>query len=421
MKVLRPSHLALRGIALATALAAGAGLQWDVHRGWNWAPALAQGEQVRAEVGKPLQAAADLIRQKRFKEALARLKDVEAVPNRTAHENFLLEQMRASAASQAGDTEQALKSFQAVIASGRLSAAEEAKYAGYVASLYYREKDYRNAASWAQRALKGNPNDGAMRTLMIQSYFLAGDFATASREALADIEAAERAGQRPPEEKLQLLANIAGRQGGDPAAYLAAIERLVQYYPKREYWNDLLRRIQARPNFSSRLTLDLYRLRLATKTLTSAEDYVEMAQLALQERQAMEAKRILDEGFAAGVLGKGPEGERHRRLQALANQRAETAAADLAAAEAEALAAKDGNALVRIGLGYSGLGQHDKAIALIQQGIARGGLRNPHDAQLHLGLAYWRAGQRAQAAQAFRKVGGNDGAADLARLWQRVG
>ena len=185
-------------------------------------------------------------------------------------------------------------------------------------------------------------------------------------------------------------------------------------------WQIFLGRLQAKPGFSGRLTLDLYRLRLATGNLTTAEDYVEMAQLALQERQAAEAKKILDQGFKAGVLGKGEQAERQKRLLALAEQRLASAPEDLKAAEAEGTTDKDGNTLVRTGLAYTGLGQYDKGIALIQQGIAKGGLRNPSDANLHLGLAYLRAGNKTAAAQAFRKVTGTDGAADLARLWQRV-
>src|SRR5262249_17865949 len=331
-------------------------------------PAAQAQETVRPEVGKPLQAARDLIKGQKFKEALVKLRDVDAVPNRTAYENFLLEQMRASAASQAGDNETAIKAFQAVLNSGRLSEADQAKYAASLASLYYRAKDFPNAATWAQKALKGNPNDGAMRELMIQSYFQAGDFAAASKETLAEVQAAEKAGITPPEAKLQLLANVAARSGGaggDKAAYLAALEKLVTYYPKREYWNDLLGRIEARPGFSSRLSLELYRLRAATKTLTTPAQYSDMAQLALQEQQAAEAKKILDEGFANGVLGKGQEAERQKRLLALATQKATEAPTDLKTAEAEAANNKDGSALVRIGLAYTGLGQYDKGIGLI--------------------------------------------------------
>ena len=89
-------------------------------------------------------------------------------------------------------------------------------------------------------------------------------------------------------------------------------------------------------------------------------------------------------------------------------------------AEAEALAAADGSDLVNIGFAYSGLGQYDKGIALMQQGIAKGKLKRADEANLHLGIAYLRAGQKAKAQQAFKQVGGTDGTADLARLWMRV-
>jgi tetratricopeptide (TPR) repeat protein len=216
------------------------------------------------------------------------------------------------------------------------------------------------------------------------------------------------------------LANVAARSGGDKAAYLAALERLVQYYPKREYWADLLRRIEARPGFSNRLTLELYRLRAATKTLSTPNEYSEYAQLALQEQQATEAKKILDEGFANGVLGKGQEADRQKRLLALATQKATEAPTDLKTAEADAANNKDGSALVRIGLAYTALGQYDKGIGLIQQGINKGGLKHKDDANLQLGIALTRAGQKGRAATAFKSVTGTDGAADLARLWMRV-
>jgi len=413
-----PPVAAWRKLALAAAVAGAFAL---LPGGGDGPIGAAQAQEtVRAEVGRPLQQARDLIKANRHREALARLREVEAVPNRTAHENFLLEQMRASAASGAGDHEQAIRSFTFLINSGRMSEAENARLAAGLAGLHYRQRDFKSAAGWAERALKANPGDGALRALLIQSYFQGGDLAAAQREALADVQAAERAGRTPPEDQLLLLANIAARNTADRSGHLQAMERLIAHYPKREYWADLLRRIETRPGWSNRLTLEVYRLRAATRTLATAADYTEYAQLALQEQQAGEAKRILDEGFAAGILGKGPEAERQRRLLALANQRAAEAPKVLAEAEREAVDDKDGNDLVRIGLGYSGLGQHDKGVALIQQGIARGGLKRPHDAKLHLGIALHRAGDKGRAAQVLRTVGGADGTADLARLWQRV-
>lgn len=409
---------ALRLSLAAGAVAAAFGVQTITEHGAFWSTAWAQ-EAIRGEIGRPLQAARDLIKAKKYSEALAKLREADAVPGRTANENFLLEQMRASAALSAGDNGQAIKAIQALLNSGRLPEAQQGQYAGSLASLYYREKDYKDAAQWAGRALRSSPSDGAMRSLQIQSYYLAGDLAGAAREALEDVQAAEKAGRTPPEDRLQLLANIASKTG-DRAAYVAGIERLVAYYPKKEYWLDLLRRLEAKPGFSNRLTLDLYRLRAATKTLDSPNEVVEMAQLALQQRQAGEAKKLLDAAFASGLLGQGAEAERQKRLLALASERAAEAPAQLKQAEAEAVASADGTDLVTIGLAYTGLGQFEKGIALMQQGIAKGKLKRADEANLHLGIAYLRAGQKAKAQQAFKSVGGTDGAADLARLWMRV-
>ena len=407
-------RLSLAAVALATAF----GMQTVADGGFGWLAAQAQ-EAIRGEVGRPLQAARDLIKAKKYSEALARLREADAVPNRNANENFLLEQMRASAALSAGDNGQAIKAIQSLLNSGRVPESQQAQYAASLASLYYRERDYKDAAQWAGRALRSNPSDGAMRSLQIQSYYLAGDLAGASREALEDVQAAEKAGRTPPEDRLQLLANIASKTG-DRAAYAAGIERLVAYYPKKEYWVDLLRRLEAKPGFSNRLTLDLYRLRVATKTLDSPNEVVEMAQLALQQKQVGEAKKLLDEAFMSGLLGKGAEAERQKRLLALASERVAEAPAQLKQAEAEAIAAADGSELVNVGFAYTGLGQFEKGIALMQQGIAKGKLKRTDEANLHLGIAYLRAGQKAKAQQAFKQVGGTDGTADLARLWMRV-
>src|SRR3546814_5483046 len=93
-----------------------------------------------------------------------------------------------------------------------------------------------------------------------------------------------KAGQKPTENQLEMLASIAVKQK-DNAAYIAALEKLVAYYPKPNYWLDLITRTANKPGFSTRLTLDLYRLKKQTDTLTKANDFMEAAQLALQDRK----------------------------------------------------------------------------------------------------------------------------------------
>jgi len=372
-------------------------------------------DALRPDVGKPLQAAQELIKAGKYKEALAKVRDADAVAGKTAGESFMIERMRIAAASGAGEVDTAAKSFEALAASGKVAAADKARMAESIAGGYYRNKEYAKAMQWGQRYFKEGGTSPAIRTLLIQSQYLSGDFAGAARELTVEIQAAEKNGTPPAQDRLNLLLNAA-TQLKDPNATVFALERLVTYYPKKEYWVDLLSRMQRKPNFSDRLVLDTYRLSLATGSMSAANDYMEMSQLALQAGHAAEAKQVVDKGFAANVLGQGAEAERHKRLRDLVAKKLEEAKAGEAAAQQEAAAAKDGNGLVNIGFALAAGGEPAKGLPLIQQGITKGGLKRAEDAKLHLGIAQVLAGDtKAQAT--LRSVGGNDGTADLARLW----
>ena len=380
--------------------------------------ALALGAQaqdaVRPDVGKPLQAAGELIRAQRYKEALAKVREADAAGARNANETFLIERMRIAAASGAGDTETAAKSFEAI--SARVSAGERLKMIESLAGATYRAGKYGQAQQWGQRYFKEGGTSGAIRTLLIQSQYLAGDFQGAARELTTEIQQAERAGNAPGEDRLKLLVNAALKLN-DTNSYVYALERLVTYYPKKEYWVDLLARLQRKPNFSDRLALDTYRLGLATGTLSKSNDYMEMAQLALQAGFPAEARQVMDKGFEAKVLGQGAEAERHKRLQDLIAKKLAEDKAGRDAAIAEAQAAKDGTALVNAGMNLVFDGDKQEGLQLMRQGLARGHLKREHDARLHYAIAQLMAGGNGRVQATLKQVGGNDGTADLARLW----
>ncbi|GAP33679.1 hypothetical protein ABXN37_00660 [Piscinibacter sakaiensis] len=387
-------------IAAALALAAVAGF--------------AQAQALRPEVGKPLQAAEAMIKAGKYREALAKVRELDGVGGKTSAETVVIERMRLAAASGAGDADTAARSFEAL--SGGMSSADKLRSIESIAGSYYRNKEYAKAQQWYARYFKEGGTSAANRTLMIQTQYLAGDFAGAARELTAEIQATEKAGGTPQEARLTLLLNAAQRLN-DPNVTAYAMERLVVHYPKKEYWADLLSRLQRKPSFSDRFALDVYRLSLATGVMNKASDYMEMAQLAVQAGFPAEGRQVVDKGYAAGVLGTGPEAERHKRLRDLIAKRVDEDKAAQPAAEAEAAKAKDGNALVTVGFNQVVSGQGAKGVATMQQGIAKGGLKRPEDAKLHLGIAQMIAGDAAKAQATLRTVGGNDGAADLARLW----
>ncbi len=369
-------------------------------------------EAVKPEIAKALKAAADLMRGGKFKEALAKVREADAVPNKTAGEQLTIERARGSAALGARDYDTASKAFEHVMASGKLPASEQAKIAQALASAEYSAGRYAKAIQWARQA----GNSPEMRDLIAAAQFQSGDFAGVAKQVSADVEADEKAGRKPSERDLDMLVNAYQRLN-NPTALSTSLEKLLAHYPKKETWANILSRLPRKPGFSDRFALDLYRLQIATGNMSKPNDYMEAAQLALQAGLPAEGKKIVEKGFAANVLGTGAEADRQKRLRDLAIKQEAEGAAALAKETSEAEVAKDGNALVKVGYAYVTMGQADKGVDLIEKGIAKGGLKRPEDAKLRLGQAQIAAGKKAKGIQTLKTVQGTDGAADVARLW----
>jgi tetratricopeptide (TPR) repeat protein len=369
---------------------------------------------MRPEIGKPLQSAQDLIKSGKYREALAKVHEAEGVAGKTAAESLMIERMRLAAASGAGDGDAAAKAFEAVAPS--VSGPDKARMIESIAGTYYRAKEYAKAQQWYQRYFREGGTNGANRTLLTQAQYLSGDMAGVSKELTAELQAAERNGSTPAEDRINMLMNAAIKQK-DVGAETFALERLVMYYPKKEYWVTLLNRLQRKPGFSDRLVLDTYRLSFATGSMTAGADYSEMAQLALRANSPAEAKQVIDKGFAAGALGTGADADRSKRLRDLITKRLEEAKKTAIEDEKNAIAAKDGNDAVSIGFDQVFDGQKAKGLQLMQQGLSKGGLKRPEDAKLHLAIAQLVSGDNAKALLTLKTVGGNDGTSDLARLW----
>jgi len=370
------------------------------------APAAYAADSVRAEVGKPLQEAQRLASAGKGREALAKLKEADAVGGKSDFEKYQIERVRAAAAAGAGDNDTAIRAFETLINSGRLSAAEKPKFTEGLAGMYYRAKDYPKAITWIQKSLQDNPNNATMRQLLTQTYFISGRYAEAAKELQG----------KQSEENLQMLANIQLKQN-DKAGYVQTLEKLAGQYPKASYWADLLNRVQGKPGFSSTLNLDVMRLKLALGQLAKPSEFMEMAQLALQAGNAPEAIKIIDQGYKKGALGTGTDAARHQRLKDLANKTLADNTANQATQEANLIKEKDSDGLFNMGYALTSAGKADKGVALMEQAMKIGTPRRPEEQKLHYGIGLFNAGKKPQALAALKNVKGTAGEAELARYW----
>ncbi|MBB5606872.1 MULTISPECIES: hypothetical protein [unclassified Janthinobacterium] len=382
------------------------------------APAAAPADTVRPEVFKLLDPAVvkASMDAKNYADVQSRIDQVAAIPALTPYELFVLNRLRVALASTTNNAPMAMTALEAVIESGKLDKKAQGDFIQALANYHYNAKDYSNAIKWFTRYQTETGDVAGVRQYIIRAYYFNNDFARAKQELMSDITAKQQAGQTPSLEELQLLANT-GSKSKDQATYLIAMENLVRYYPSDDYWSDLLGRLQGKAGYSDRFALDVLRLQNQAVKTMSPEDYSDMGEIALQNAFPTEAKKVLDAGFAKGVLGTGANAAKHKKLRDQANKAAADDAKGIAAGEASALKSKDGTGLINLGYAYVTMDQFDKGIDLIQKGIAKGGLKRPEDAKLRLGYSYAMAGKKDEAIKELESVKGTDGVSDLARYW----
>jgi hypothetical protein len=306
--------------------------------------------------------------------------------------------------------------YEKVVASPELPAEEKVGVLDSYVKLAYTAKDYARAATAIQQYKTAGGNDARTIGLYAQSLYLAGRYQEAAAEISRSIATEEQAGKRPSDTELQLLASCALKRN-DMNAYRTALEKIVTYMPKPDYWLDLILRTAGQPGFSNTLDIDVYRLRKATGTMEKASDYMEAAQLALQAGFPMEAQGFVNEGYQKKLLGVGADAARQQRLKELIAKKLAEDKATLAEGEKAAARQATGDALIATGFNLATYGQADRGLALMQQGIAKGGLKFPDQAALHLGYVQLLAGRKTEAAKTLANVKGRDGSASLARLW----
>jgi len=375
-----------------------------------------KGDTVSAELGKPLQAAQEALKAKKYKDALAALQQAEsAKAEKTPYEQFVLVQMRAAAYAGMQDYPNLVKALETMNDSGRLTAEQQLQQTVTIAQLYYQLQNYDKAIETINKYYAAGGQDQQLNLLKGQAYFLKNDFANSAKTLQTVIKTQESGGRQPDEQLLQTLMSAEYKQNNAQGT-AAALEKLVTYYPKPDYWTDLITFTQKKPGFSDRLTLDVYRLMMQTNTMSRPGDYMEAAQLALQAALPGEAKTIIEKGIATKAL-QGPDSERAKRMLDKATKDAAEDQKTLAQNEKEAAAQANGTALIKLGEAYASYGQYDKAIAVMQQGLAKGGLKNPDDAKLRAGVVMLQGGKRAEAEKVLKSITAKDGSADLGRLW----
>jgi tetratricopeptide (TPR) repeat protein len=185
-----------------------------------------------------LKAAHDAVNAKQYQDAISKLKEVEAVPNRTPFDTHIMNELFGVAYVRLNNYAEAAKYLESGVSDGFLESRDVNTRIKALAQLNYQLKNYDKAIEYGTRAVTGGFANDDMYILVSQAYYLKGDWRGASRSEEQFVSRQIETGGTPAEPSLQLLLSACLKLR-DTACETRALEKLATYYPKTEYQRDL--------------------------------------------------------------------------------------------------------------------------------------------------------------------------------------
>lgn len=403
----------IRGVVAALALAAGALM----------AP-LASSQtppqpKISPAFSKTFIAAQEAQKAKNWPEVVAKAQEVLNGSGRKPDDTYYAYFLMFEAARATNNSAEMRKSMDGVVDSGFLSPADQAPFVKALMSLSSQAKDHDAAITYGNRLISSGSADPDVYTTIGQSYYQKGSFADVAKFIGNLVNDQIKAGKTPKEQDLQLLQS-ANAKLGSKNAETEALEKLVVYYPKPQYWDALLYSVRSNPELEPRQKLQVYRLMMLTGTLKQGADYARFAELATLVGLPAEAEKVFDAGLKANAFKDETEKSRASRQITSVAGKAASEKAGLPKLEADAKAAPNGDLDVVVGMAYYSYEDMAKAVESLQRGVGKGGLKPELavEGPLVLGIAQVRAKDNPGALKTFQGIKTSDPQWQLiVKLW----
>ncbi len=255
-----------------------------------------------------------------------------------------------------------------------------------------------------EKAIALDANNVAALALLADQKSRAGDKAGAVALMQRSFAASKASGAKVAEGNYKFAANLAF-ESKLPAANDIARE-WAGAYPSPESWRGAVTIYRGISQPRGQQLADMYRLARAANGLKGESDYHGYMSTLVALGALSEAKSVLAEAAAAPNIDMSKT-----QFKDIAAKTAK--APTRAAIDAQAKAAATPAALLSSGDALYGVGAYAEAAAQYRAALAKGG--DADLANLHLGMALARAGDKAGAATALKSVGGTQAA--VAKYW----
>jgi tetratricopeptide (TPR) repeat protein len=347
--------------------------------------------------------------------AVELLKQADAIPNKNADDNYIVSMLRLNSAITLKDNAMIEQSLEGALASGKLSAEDQAKFRRNLGAMALQRQDYGKAQAEFEALIAMNPNDPSLLIEIAELQRRQGQNQKAVATLQQGIATQEKGGTKPDESWYRRALAIA-YDAKLPAETTSTSEALVRAYPNATNWRDVLVIYRDTTRFDDQGNLDILRLMRANSALAGERDYAEYAETASLRGYPGEAKAVIEEGIAKGALKSTTPFV--KEVLAAVNPKIAGDKASLPGLEKEARAAANGRAALGTADAHLGYGNYAKAAELYKVALAKGNV-DAATVNTRLGFSLGKSGDKAggQAALAAVTTPPRDQLAKFYLIW----
>src|SRR6202521_89939 len=342
----------------------------------------AKEQQISRVIAKEMTAAQKALQASQWAEALKNLEAAEQKSPLTPFDKKTIYDFKGFANVRLNHLKEAESDYEQALATGQYTAEDAAKTTRMLFRLSAGNQQYPKALEYGKQVAEAGSANADDLAVMSQIYYLQKDCKNSAVWADKAISAARKAGEAPKENLFQFKLQCASDAGGSPAMAAVLVD-LIRLTNKTNYWNTLLR-IERQDEREDHNTLMLYRVMYDTNSMTAGSDYIEMAQLLGDAALPAEAQTVLEKAMSSGLINDTQK-ERTTRLLNSFKARAEADKKGLSQLDAEASKNPAGELDTKLGEVYYGVGDYANAVTALNRAIQKGQIKHQDEAYVYLG------------------------------------
>lgn len=336
----------------------------------------------------------------------AKLAAAQAVA-KTNDDKFVIAINQTKAATTAGDLAGMRAGIDALRASGNAKTLDLAARYNNLGKRYYDAKQLDQAAATFEQTLTVDANNSDALKMLASTRETQGRKADAVSLMAKSLAAANAAGAKPNENDYKYAARLA-YDSKSPAAGQITQEWLADY-PSSTNWRDALRIYRDVNGLQGDAKIDILRLASAANALSGESDYFAYVNELMTRGYLNEAKSVIDAAAAAKAID--PNKSAFKQFAPRLAKAPSRATIDAAAKSA--LSGGSAKDAMDAGDTLYGIGAFAESAPLFKAAAAKGADAN--QANLRLGMALARAGDKSGATAALNAVAGAQ--ANIAKYW----